>query len=245
MVGYAYDLGPRQSARVIEQAVRQRATVWAETIEQIQPRAFSGSLVSCNSEVILLHLASQGQASFKPLAGQYYQILISLGETRYLTVCDLLEVQTRTEGLTVIFNRPKTIQVMQRRRFHRHVPGQAFAVYISWQETHENEKAKVNATPALGKVRDLSMHGMSVQVQESLDNCLFIGDLVYIRFSLNVRDPEFFTSATVCHKEVRKEQSELIIGLQFVNTEQTSDFQTRLRTALTHDVFSKDSKKGT
>jgi hypothetical protein len=245
MVGYAYDLGPRQSARIIEQSVRQKATVWAETIEQSQPRAFSGCLLFSTAESISIQLNLTGPEAFVPLPGQYYQILISLGETRYLTVCDLVEVQKPPEQCVLVFTRPKNLQVMQRRHQHRHVPGQAFPVYISWQTTDEQENN--TNTPALGQVRDLSLYGMSVRVPEILDNHLFIGDTVYLRFSLNVRDPEYFTSATLCHKEMIKNPSELIIGLQFSHPEENGDFAARLRAALTPETITKDSndtKKG-
>ncbi len=242
MVGYAYDLGPRQTSRVIEQAVRSRANIWAETIEQAQPRGLSGCMVSCNAEVVSIQLNSTGLDAFTPIVGQYYQLLISVGDTRYLTVSDLLENQKQTDCYILIFSRPKNLQVMQRRKYHRHVPGQAFPVYISWQETEEQDKEKVNHTPALGQIRDLSLHGMSVRVPDHLDNHLFIGDVVYLRFSLNVREPEYFTSATICHKEFFKDASEMIIGLQFVGIEQNSDFQARLRTALTQDIFNKDTR---
>jgi len=245
MVGYAYDLGSRQADRVIEQAVRSRANVWAETIDQSQPRGISGYLISCNSEVITIQLNSTGLDSFTPITGQYYQILISLSETRYLTVSDLLEIQKKVDCVILVFSRPKNMQVLQRRKFHRHVPGQAFPVYLSWEENEElGKKAQ---TPALGQIKDLSMHGMCVRVPDHLDNHLFIGDMVYLRFSINVRDQELFTSATICHKEFFKDQAEMVLGLQFVGNEQNDDFHTRLRTALTQDAFnknSKDTKKG-
>ncbi len=240
MVGYAYDLGPRQSARIIEQSVRQRATVWAETIEQSQPRAFTGCLLAANAETLSLQLNIQGPDSFMPVPGQYYQILINLGETRYLTVCDLVDVQNQPDACILVYSRPKNLQIMQRRHYHRHTLGQAFPVYISWQTPEDPEKT--TNTPALGQVRNLSFYGMSACVPGNLDQHLFIGDTVYLRFSLNVRDPDFFTSATICHKELIKDKSELVIGLQFSNPEENGDFTTRLRTTLTPETITKDIK---
>lgn len=239
MAGYAYDLGPRQSDRIIEQSVQQRASVWAETIDQSQPRALSGFLLSCNPEILTLQVNTTGLDTYTPVAGQYYQLLITLDETRYLAVSDLLEVQKRVEGILLLFSRPKDLQVMQRRRFHRYIPGQAFSVHVSWQENPALEGEKKAATPALGQIKDLSFCGMSLRMPSHLNDHLFIGDMVYLRFSLNVREPEFFTAATVCHKELRKEPAELIMGLQFVPAEQSPQFQSRLQAALTQEVFSR------
>jgi hypothetical protein len=240
MVGYAYDLGPRQSARIIEQSARQRATVWAETIEQSQPRAFNGCLLYSTAETIVLQLNPPGPDSVAPVPGQYYQILISLGDSRYLTVCDLLEIQPPPNQGFLVFSRPKSLQVLQRRHHHRQLSGPAFPVYISWQTGDELEKAP--HTPALGQVRDLSLYGLSARVPENLNNHLFIGDTVYLRFSLNVREPEYFTSATLCHKELIKNSPELIIGLQFSPAEENGDFSKRLQAALTPEALTKDSK---
>jgi hypothetical protein len=242
MAGYAYDLGPRQSDRIIEQSAQQHASIWAETIEQCQPRAFSGCLLACNSEIITLQLSSPSLDTYVPVTGQYYQILITLGDTRYLTVSDLLEVQKRLEGLVLVFSRPRSLQVMQRRKFHRHVPGKAFPVYISWQDNPAvSGSEKANHTPALGQIKDLSIHGMSIRAPNHLNDHLFIGDTVYLRFSLSVREPEYFSSATICHKELGKNPPELIIGLQFIGPEQNPDFQSRLQAALTQDIFSRDA----
>jgi hypothetical protein len=213
------------------------ATIWAETLDQSNPRSFSGTLVASTPEIIALRLNTSDQNGYTPLSGQYYQLLIALGETRYLTVCDLQDLQTSKDGPILVFSRPQSVQVMQRRRYHRYVPGQAFPVFISWQEL-DGEVNDVK-TPALGQVCDLSRRGMSLQVPEALDRHLFIGDTVYVRFSLNVRDPEYFTSATLSHKELKKEKSELIIGLQFINTEENNEFQTRLQTVLNENFVTK------
>jgi c-di-GMP-binding flagellar brake protein YcgR len=146
-------------------------------------------------------------------------------------------MQKQDDDLVLTFSRPQTVQIMQRRHFHRYTPGQSFPVFVSWQEI-EGESSDIK-TPALGQVRDLSLQGMSIQVPENLDQHLFIGDTVYVRFSLNVRDPEYFTSATICHKDFNKDKLELVIGLQFLDTEENGEFQTRLRSVLNQTFVTK------
>jgi c-di-GMP-binding flagellar brake protein YcgR len=244
MTGYAYDLAQHKSSRIIEQAARLKAIIWAETLEQPQPRSFSGILVKTDTETLHLQLNQPTLDGTTPMVGQYYQLIISMNDTRYLTVCDLREIQTENSNTFLIFSRPQSLQIMQRRHFHRLTPSQSFPAYVSWQEPEgEGEETKKDniKTPVLGQVRNLSSCGMSIQVSETLDMHLFIGDTVYVRFSLNVRDPEFFTSASICYKELHMEKSELIIGLQFTNTEENGEFQTRLREALNQNI---DMKKG-
>jgi c-di-GMP-binding flagellar brake protein YcgR len=239
MAGYAYDLGPRQSTRIIEQSIRQHATIWAEPIEEMQSRTFSGYFITANPEMIAFNLATTNPEEIAPVIGQYYQLLINLGETRYLAVSDILDVQQQNDGLMLIFSRPKQLQVMQRRHFHRHVPTQSLPVYLSWQEVADENEKEIITTPVLGQIGDISIDGMAVRLPQNLDNHLFIGDTVYARFSLSVRDPEYLASASVSHKEPDRDRGELIIGLQFNDTTENGEFKTRLRNALMQNIVTK------
>jgi hypothetical protein len=251
MVGFAYDLGPRQSSRVIEQSVRQKCSVWTETIEQAQPRAFVGFLIAGNSEVITLQLNGPIMDSYAPSTGQYYQLLITMGENRYLTVSDLLEVQPCTEGMMLIFTRPKNLQVMQRRHYHRYIPGQSFPVYISWtKQDHslaEDEPLEKDAknspppqhSPALGQMRDISQQGISIRVPDTLDHHLFIGDSVTVRFSISVQEPEFCLESMICHKDLTPAHKELILGMEFMKLDENKELMNRLHHTLSHDIITK------
>jgi len=230
MVGYAYELGTRQSARVLEQSARAHATVWAEIIDQSQPRAISGQIAHVNPEVLVLDVCSDRTDLCDMLPGQYFQLVINLGENRYMTVCDLLEVQPGEEGPRMILTRPQNLQIMQRRRFARRAPDKSYPVYISWEDRHDG----VN-TPVLGQICDLSVHGMSIRLPGKVDNLVFIGDTIYARFTLGVRDPEYFTEAVVCHKDVGPDKSNLLIGVQFIDSGEDDTFQSRLQSALMQD----------
>ena len=239
MAGYAYDMGPRQSSRIIEQSIRQHACIWAEPIEDVQAQTVSGYFITANPDMIAFNLTTSTPDELMPVIGQYYQLLIHLGDMRYLAVADILDVQPQNDGLMLIFTRPKTIQVMQRRRYHRHIPSQSFPVYLSWQEIADETENEIITTPVLGQINDISIDGMGIKLPENLNNHLFIGDTVYVRFSLNVRDPEYLTSAGVSHKELRRERSELLIGLQFLDTEENGEFRTRLRNSFMQTIVTK------
>jgi c-di-GMP-binding flagellar brake protein YcgR len=237
MTGYAYDLGIRQSARVLEHAMRVQATVWAESIGQSEIRSFSGQISAVDKETVWVKISVKSPDLGDLVPGQYYQLVICLDENRYLTVCDLLESQGGEEGPVLVFSRPKSLQVMQRRRFARCSPGHAYPVQISWETTDEEVR-----TPVLGQIHDLSLHGLSVRVPDAMDSHLYIGDTVYVRFTLTVREPEYFTAAVICHKELQQESSELTVGLQFVQDRENEAFHTRLRSALIREG---SLKKGT
>ncbi len=235
MVEYAYDLSPRQSSRIIEQSILNQSSVWAETIQQSYPHAVHGTLRKAGDDTIIIHLREENM-DVSLTTGQYYQLVISLEDVRYLTVSDLLEVQQGEEGRIMRFSKPKNLQVMQRRSRRRMEPDNSTPVYISWQQDELNS-SNSDKTPAFGQIKEISAHGISVRVASPLNESLFIGDEVYLRFTPNVREGELFTPASICHKELDEQKSELILGLQFIRSKENVDFNIRL------NQFLKNQKK--
>jgi c-di-GMP-binding flagellar brake protein YcgR len=238
MVSYSYELGEKQSARVLAQAVRMRSPVWAEAITQATARSVTGFLSHLDSQILQLDIQGDHATAAETLPGQYYQMVINLSDSRYMTVADLLETQEAGSSQTLIFARPASLQVLQRRRLARWMPGKAQPVYISW----EGPNGQMTA-PSMGQLNDLSLGGLSVRLPDTADGCLFIGERVSVRFSLSTRQAEFATWATVCHKHVDADHSEVILGMQFVPEEgdKGQDFDERLRTALQQQLSVKRS----
>lgn len=210
--------------------MRSHATVWAETIDQSDIQSFSGQMGLVDKEALWIDVSSTQPDLSNLLPGQYYQLIISLDESRYLTVTDLLDVQGTDAGSALVFTRPKGLQVMQRRRFVRCMPGHSHPVHLSWRSVGQDKP-----TVVLAQISDLSLHGISVRVADAHDSSLFIGDTINVRFTLSVREPEFCTGAIICHKELTKESSELTVGLQFATSDEDDLFQSRLRVALMRD----------
>ncbi len=229
MVNYAYDISPKQSARVIGHSVKLKSTIWVEPIEPTQfKKGLSTQIVSSdNTTITLLILRPDTEITFK--SGEYYHLIFSLGEERYLGVSDFQLSKEEGDKKYLIFTRPKTLQVMQRRKYRRVKPAVSIPVYISWEQ---NEQSTAHKTPAFGQVIEISTHGMSMKTSQTIDNYVFIGDTIYIRFNLSVHEPTYFTPATICHKRLNKEKSELILGLQFILSEENTDFLKRLSNAL-------------
>ncbi len=229
MVGYAYDIGPRKSQRILAQAIRQGAMVWAQTIDQTNSQAVKGRLCEAenDSDAIWIEL-DVPVYNLETMIGRYYQLIINLTEARYLTVSDLIDIHQSSDKTIFIFTRPENIQVMQRRRFRREVPESSIPVYISWQETSANHNSEIK-TPAVGKIANISRLGMSIKTNAELDKYLFVGDTIHIRFAFSVKEPELFTSAVICHKELLTKAEELLMGVQFMQNNQSRDFTERLQ----------------
>ena len=119
-------------------------------------------MVELDSDIIVLAISSEQPELNHALPGAYHQLVVSIGEERYLAVCDLLEVQNRREGPVMILIRPSLLHVMQRRRCARWVPGKIYPVHVSWQDSEGQ------ATPSEpGQLQDLSFHGMAIRMADS------------------------------------------------------------------------------
>lgn len=228
MTSYSYELPAKQSSRVLEQAIRTRSPVWVETVNDPQPQSLTGSLVEADAEVVVLAVSSLSPMTKPPaLAGQYCQLMISVSDTRYLAMCDLVQSEDRPDGPAMVFSRPRHVQVLQRRQWVRRVLGRACPVTISWEDA-----AGRPVTPTQGQMCDLSLHGLAMRVPEQLDRYLFIGDRVHVRFSLSACEEEYVTRASVSHKERDKGRSDLVVGVEFASEAQDQVFQSRLAEAL-------------
>lgn len=227
MVDYAHELGPKRSSRVLEQAMRMSSAVWAETIDESQPRSIAGRVAEVDDEVLIVQVDPEQGDVGDLLAGRYYQLVMNVGENRYLAVCDLVDAESRQEAMKLVFSRPHSLQVMQRRSFARTVPNHALSVRISWQQRNEETDA-----PALGQICDLSISGMSVRMPDAFDSVLFVGDTVDLRFRLDANDPEFTIEAVIRHKELLRDRGDLLLGIEFVGGDENDAFRCKLSAAL-------------
>lgn len=233
MTGYAFDLNERQSNRVLEQAARARAQVYLEVSDAQEQGPLTGCITKAN-DVLTIQLDEESESQHRPICGQYYQVVMGIHHQRYMMVCSVVELEFRQSGAMLILARPKTVQVLQRRKFYRLQPGQMVPVYVTWKDSD----GTMHSAPTLGQLQDIHPEGMGVKLPMELDQDLFIGEIVHIRFSINAREPDFEIVATICHKKVRKERNELFIGLQFEldHSEESQRFSQRLQQVLSVSI---------
>lgn len=242
MVQYAYLISTKQSNRIILQAAKMHVNCWVEPICSEGPALLGmcTTIEDANDKTITLS-SEQIPSEFHLVPTQYYQLIFSVADERYLAISDLQNHRKKddSEKTYLIFTRPNTLQVMQRRRYHRIKPSVAIPVYISWKD--QEELGESYKSPAFGQIIELSTHGMSIKTAQSLDNHIFIGDTIYIRFNLHPHEPTYFTPATICHKQLDEFKSELTVGVQFILSDKNTDFLKRLAEAISKydDIFTR------
>lgn len=237
-MSYAIDLNNRQSARTLEQAIRQHAQVIVE------PRAWNDHRhLVCRLEptgspldldiVPLITLAVLGQCeagldlmggeatTYKSIdadelhgiTGTYIDAVISLGEQRYMFSSDLLRMQSPKssgEAPQVHLTRPAILQVAQRRRFRRIILSHSAQVELSWNRAGE---------PTMGGVAwlcNISGEGLACRTEERIAETMWIGEELDIEFTLAPGDSERFNlQGVLCSKTASGNLHKAILGIQF------------------------------
>jgi hypothetical protein len=241
-MSYAIDLNPRQSARTIEQAVRQQA----QTV--LEPRAWDGSEhLLCRLEppgntlevdmtpVLTMAVLSRGETSIHPhgadqkypapvtadelrdLIGTYLDALVLLGEQRYMFSSDMLRVMPGNgpDGLPrVNLTRPTVLQVAQRRRFRRIGLSHSAQVDLFWA------REGLGRMGGVGWLCNISGDGLACRTEERVAEMLWIGDEIEMEFTLAPGDSErFHLRGALVNKTPTGNLGKYIIGVQFVTDE--------------------------
>lgn len=239
-MSYAIDLSSRQSARTLEQAVRQQAKV------VLEPRAWEGfdhllcrmdlpSMELDATPVLTLAVLSRGEASIQPqgveqkhpapvtnddlrsLIGTYVDALILLGEQRYMFSSDLLRILSPTGGddlHRVHLTRPNIVQVAQRRRFRRIRLSHSAQVDLFWQ------REGLGRMGGVGWLCNISGDGLACRTEERVADMLWIGDEIEMEFTLVPGDSERFRlQGAVVNKTPTGNLGKTILGVQFATDE--------------------------
>ncbi|HPD30435.1 MAG TPA: hypothetical protein PLL20_10595 [Phycisphaerae bacterium] len=235
-MAYAIELSARQSSRTLEQAVRHHAEIL------IYPRLFEDGdpivsrLVSIETPIgwqsrrpcLVLETFSAGPvnrndtadkgeseaAGLDSLVGTYCDVMLQLGENRYLFSSDVVAVQGASgtgARPRIYLARPETVQVAQRRRSWRFRPAQSSRVEMTWINA---EKSK---TEGIGWLCNVSAEGLACRTEMAVAEQLGIGEQVCLSFALTPGDPErFVIDAVLCNKTPAGTEGTMILGLQFL-----------------------------
>jgi len=236
-MSYAIDLTPRQSSRILEQALRHKAGVTLEPrifnedetltgqIEAILPSA--GAANSPSAVVIAVQappvVSDVSQFASHPTTIQELNLLVGtccdaglrLGDARYLFDGDVIRVEHAHEPpvmARIFLTRPDTLQVMQRRRFSRFRPARSTQVELRWQKDAES----LHGTIAW--LCNISPDGLACRVERRIGEQLWIGDRVTAEFTVAPGELNHYViDSFLCSKTPGGTEDKMILGLQFVS----------------------------
>lgn len=235
-MAYAIDLSARQSSRTLEQAVRHHAEIliypriiadgdpivsrlvsietpigWQSRRPCLVLETFNGLNIQPNCT------ADKGDSeatTLDSLVGTYCDVMLQLGENRYLFCSDVVAVQGPSGSGArprMYLARPESMQVAQRRRSWRFRPAQSSRVELTWINA---EKSK---TEGIGWLCNVSAEGLACRCEMAVAEQLGIGEQITLSFALTPGDPErFVLDSVLCNKTPAGTEGTMILGLQFL-----------------------------
>ncbi|TWT41107.1 hypothetical protein RAS1_37990 [Phycisphaerae bacterium RAS1] len=226
------DLSPRQTTRVLEQAVRLRSTL------QIEPRVWTGSesvwAILEQRDGRLLRAALREPVREWPLAslvGSACDVRMLLDGDMYIFSTHVVEASDATVPHRIALELPAGVVVANRRRFSRRAPRQPLEVRV-WPAESE--------LPLICQVQNLGSEGVACcGAAADLDEALFVGDRVRVAFEFAWSGETFELPATLCTKANQRGSDQQALGIEFApdpGDGQQADLLLRLRTILNDDL---------
>jgi hypothetical protein len=216
---YAFDLTQRQANRVLTQAQRSGARIEIEPRNWAEDEPISGGLKSVEPNVLAIDLDEDGRdLPLAALVGAFCDVSMVLsGQLFYFASC-VLQVHCATPPYRVVLAAPTTIQVGNRRQFVRRALNQPSVVRLRPPgEPGEQTAELCNASGS----------GLACRVGRELDDELFIGDPIRVRFQLPGLPELFDLDAIICNKTPTADRNGLIVGVKF-DLESPDENQRRL-----------------
>lgn len=222
------DLTTRQAARVLAQAVRQRATVELEPRPETHNALLWGHLVGRQDHVLLVDLHDTGhQISLAGLTGAMCDVRTILSGQLCLFSTHILDAVDQGIPQRLVVAVPDTIQVANRRRFARKQPHESIPVRLLVPGGHP---------PLVGTLVNIGASGLACRATgPTLDELLLIGDEVDIEFVLPWAADIYTLPAIVCSKSRDGDEGLMTVGFEFVNRDNEQTL-TRLRAAISHET---------
>lgn len=208
MMQPAFDLSPRQAARVLEQALRSRAPLELEARPLPEDSFIRGVLEKQEGSALEMVVDSIPAGVWATgLTGAFCEVCIRLTEHMYQFTTFIREVREETRPLRLRLAVPETIQVANRRRFERQCVPAAAQVLI---------EARPQALVYVGLLADVSACGLSCSIPTpDHDEALLVGDPLHVTFELPGFDEKFELPVVVCNKALSRDRQLLTVGLEF------------------------------
>lgn len=205
-MSFSFELNDRQSARVIEQAIRTGAAMRLEPQHANGGEALSVQLTECDDQCLTFRLpGGQAARDCGLVPGQYCQIQFSLGGAMYLISVHVLDLDQ--ERACVRTSRPKMAQLLERRKFTRTRLAGRTPVHIRW--LGEDRTAEASLFNVAGG-------GLAFKIGKEFADRILVGDVMEAAFELAGLPRRFPFKISICNKTVAGDNASVIVGAQFL-----------------------------
>jgi len=205
---FLFDLGLSQSNRVIEQAVRCRAKITLEPRSWPDHEALPVVVLGSDERLLRVETVAEHDLPLESLVGVHLDAQMTLGQTLYLFDSHLAEIDYDRTKAVLLLDRPKTLQVTQRRRFQRKALRPTCQVRL-------DPKPGGNGGPVSGELLNLSPDGMACRLVEEAAEPIPVGQRLHVAFCLQDAEPGFEFDAVLTNKSHAGSEGNFILGLAF------------------------------
>lgn len=222
----ALDLTPRQIARVLEQALRNRAKLEIEPRGGATPRLLDGVLEAREGNLLRVEVRpDENGPPLDSLIGSFCDVRMVLSKQLYLFSSCVIDVLDTAAPVRLTLAAPEDVQVANRRKFLRYRLGKTAQVRV-WP-------AADAAEPFIGELYDVSRDGLACLLPKGeAHEALLLGDEVRLALNFQGAEPCFELAATVCNKMPAPEEGQWLLGVEFLQRAELKPALERLWTVL-------------
>lgn len=221
---FAYPLGAKPSARVVERLVRTQASLTIEPRAPAEAAALIARVVAAAPESLILALDEAAPAAPHSLASVCCDVTAELGRERYLFSTNVMAVIDSDYPTRLEIARPEFLCAIQRRRFWRSAVCESTAVELSGgfgDDFHTR-----------GSLLNASVEGIACRVPTAGADRSVIGRRVRASFALAGSPEPFQLDAVVRTKSPAATEDQIILGLQLVHCDTDDEQRRRLHQVL-------------
>ncbi|MBN1511795.1 MAG: PilZ domain-containing protein [Phycisphaerae bacterium] len=219
---FAQPLDARQTARLLELAVRSQARVALCPQGSDEAAAWSGTIVAAAPESLCIALPA-GATPPSTLISMCCEATLHLGPDRYVFGTNVMAVIDTDTPVRMEFARPDVLYATERRRFCRMKTRPSCSVRITQAG---------DAGCETGALFNVGMGGVACRIEREAADRLELGERVQVAFHLENDTREFNLAAVVRSKTPLDGQDRIILGMEFAFGESDPIQRRRLSEAL-------------
>lgn len=214
---FSHELNDRQSARIIEQAIRASTPMRVDPHHSSGTEALTVQLIDASDErLTFLFAPSQIAVSEKFIPGEYCQVQFSLNGGIYSITVHVVSIEIpqtssneRVAPRHLVTSHPKVVQILERRKFIRTQLATRTPVTVRWLDQDRLAEASLF---------NIGGGGLAFKTSKDFADLIHVGDLMELSFELPGLPRRFTLKASICNKTIASDNASVIVGSQFDET---------------------------
>ncbi|MBW7906817.1 MAG: PilZ domain-containing protein [Phycisphaerae bacterium] len=204
----ALEMTPRQSGRVLEQAVRGRVAVVIEPRGERAEAPLHGTVDGREGNLLSVRIEQRESELPAGLIGMFCEVRMTASGQHYLFSSCVLDLSDISSPVYLLLAVPSTIHVANRRRFERYSVPTAAQVRL---QPAGSSRAQFTALLA-----DVSAEGIACSMSAPKDDDpLLVGENVNVCFELPGYDENFELGGSICNRALTPDKQLLTLGIEF------------------------------